>query len=51
MHHMNTLGGRTGKVLASHAGDAGSRPVEAAPIYMYCVQVAVGGYCPVKGRG
>ena len=44
-------GGRTGKVLASHAEDTGSRPVEAAPIYMYCVQVALGGYCLVKGGG
>ena len=46
-----TPGGRTGKVLASHAEDAGSRPVKAAPIYMYCAQVALGGYCPVQGGG
>ena len=46
-----TPGGRTGKVLASHAEDEGSRPVKAAPIYMYCVQVVLGGYCPIKGGG
>ena len=48
-HH--TQGGRSGKVVASHVEDAGSSLVEAAPIYMYCVQVALGGYCPVKGGG
>ena len=39
----HTPGGRTGKVLVSHAEDAGSRPVKAAPIYMYCVQWGSGG--------
>ena len=35
--------GSTGKVVASHAGDAGSNPVKAEPIYKYCAQVALRG--------
>ena len=43
--------GRICKVAASHAEDAGSSLVEAAPIYMYCSQVALRGYCSEKGGG
>ena len=46
-----TLGGRTDKVVASHADNAGSSPVKAEPIYMYRAQVALSGYCSVKGGG
>ena len=39
------------KVVASHAEDARSSPAKAEPIYMYCAQVALRGYCSVKGVG
>ena len=45
------MDGRTGKVVALHAVDARSSPVEASPIYMYCVQVALRGYCSVRVGG
>ena len=47
----HTLGGRTSKVVASHAEDARSSPVKAEPIYMYCAQVALRGECSLKGGG